>query len=243
SALRLIFTGGGPLGEYQLRSLIDTFKCRVAHGGGGTEPGVIVYINLEEHLNGPSYRLGSAGISSMNSEIRVIDDKGNDVMPGEVGELIGKGETIMKGYWNRPEETEEVLRDGWFYTGDLVRIDEEMYITYVDRKKDMIKSGGENVFSKEVEDMLYSHPAVLEAAVIGVPDEKWGEAIKALIILKEGKKTTEEEIIAHCRGNMASFKCPKSIEFYKSFPKTGLNKIAKNILRDTYWKGFEKRVH
>jgi long-chain acyl-CoA synthetase len=176
-------------------------------------------------------------------EIRVVDDHDHDVAAGEVGELITRGDGVMQGYWKMPEETAQTMRNGWHHTGDLVRIDGEGYITYVDRKKDMIKTGGENVFSQEVEEILSKHKAVLEAAVIGIPDEKWGEAIKAFIVLREGEKATEEELIAHCKKHIAGFKCPKSVEFLESFPRTGLGKIAKNILRDEYWKGYERKVH
>ena len=135
------------------------------------------------------------------------------------------------------------MRGGWQHTGDLVRIDEEGYIYYVDRLKDMIKSGGENVYSMEVEDVISTHPAVAEVAVIGVPDERWGEGVKALVVLKEGQTATAEEIIVHCRKSLSGFKCPKSIDFVDDFPRTGLGKIAKRVLREEYWKGYEKRVH
>ncbi len=243
SSLKLITTGGGPLGEAQLRRLIELVGCRVLHGGGQTETGPICTIRLEEHLDGPKERLGSAGKEAFNIELRVVDEQDNDVPLGGVGELCARGEAVMQGYWKMPDETAKSMRGGWQHTGDLVRIDEERYIYYVDRLKDMIKTGGENVYSKEVEDVIYGHPAVSEVAVIGVPDEKWGERVKALVILKEGETVTEEEIISHCKKHLAGFKCPKSVEFYNSFPKTGLGKIAKNILRDKYWKNYDKRIH
>ena len=243
SSLKLVMTGGGPLGEPQLKRLIDLLGCRVAHGGGQTETGDICHIRLEDHLNGPTERLGSAGQEAFNIEMKVVDEDDNEVSPGGVGELCAKGEAVMQGYWRMPEETEKSMRGGWQHTGDLVRIDEEGFIYYVDRLKDMIKSGGENVYSKELEDVIYALPQVAEVAVIGVPDEKWGESVKALVILKEGERITEKEIIAHCRERLSGFKCPKSVDFHDQFPKTGLGKIAKNVLREKYWKGLERRIH
>ena len=152
-------------------------------------------------------------------------------------------ETVMKGYWKLPEETAEAMRGGWEYTGDLVRIDEKGYVYYIDRKKDMIKTGGENVYSKGVEDAILEHPSVAEVAVIGVPDDKWGEMVKALVVLKKGQAATEEGIISHCKKRLAGFKCPKSVEFDESLPKTSIGKVAKNVIREKYWKGFDRRVH
>jgi long-chain acyl-CoA synthetase len=244
SSLKLVLVGGGPAGEAQLRKLAELLGCRIHHSGGQTETGPICGIKLEEHLDSPRReRLGSAGRDVFNMELRVVDENDNDVPPGSIGELCARGEAVMQGYWKMPEETTNSLRGGWQHTGDLVRIDDEGYIYYVDRLKDMIKSGGENVYSKEVEDVIYAHPAIAEVAVIGVPDEKWGEAVTALVILKEGQTATEEEIIARCKKQLSGFKVPKSVEFYDSFPKTGLDKINKVALREKYWKGYEKRIH
>jgi len=166
------------------------------------------------------------------------------VQPGEVGEIIAKGPNIMVGYWNKPQETAAALRDGWLYTGDLATVDEEGYIYIVDRKKDMIITGGENVFSTEVENVLYTHPAVLEAAVVGVPDAKWGEAIKAIVVLKPGAAGTAEELIQHCRARIAHFKVPRSVDFYEgALPKSGSGKILKRELREQYWAAQGRRVH
>jgi long-chain acyl-CoA synthetase len=142
-----------------------------------------------------------------------------------------------------PKETVETIRDGWLHTGDLGMMDEDGFIFIVDRKKDMIISGGENIYSREVEDVLYSHPAVLYAAVIGVPDEKWGESVKAVLVLKNGMKATEEEIIEHCKANLAGYKKPKSVEFRENLPMTGSGKIQKNLIKEEYWKGYERKVN
>ena len=236
SRLKVVAVGGGPLAEPQLRKLVELVGCRIHHAGGQTETGIICSIRLEENLDGPRERLGSAGTELMGMKLRVVDDQDNNVPPGGVGELCARGEAVMQGYWKMTEETTESMRGGWQHTGDLVRIDEEGYIYYVDRKKDMIKTGGENVYSKEVEDVIYAHPAVAEVAVIGVPDEKWLEAVKALVILKRGQTATAEEIIAHCKKSIAGFKCPKSVEFCDSFARTGLGKTDKKALREKYRK-------
>jgi acyl-CoA synthetase (AMP-forming)/AMP-acid ligase II len=243
SSLDLITCGGAPLAAPQLRKLVELVGCRVHYGGGQTEAGNIVSARVEEQLKNEPETLGAAGREAYDFELRVVDGQDNDVPVGVVGELCARGDTIMKGYWKMPEETAEAMRGGWFHTGDFVRMDDKAYVYYVDRKKDMIKTGGENVYSKEVEDAIYEHPAVAEVAVIGVPDEKWGEMVKALVVLKAGEAATEDEIISHCKQRLGSFKCPKSVEFYDRFPRTGLEKIAKNVLRERYWKGLERRIH
>jgi long-chain acyl-CoA synthetase len=160
-----------------------------------------------------------------------------------VGEIISRSDRNMRGYWKMPEETAETIRDGWLHTGDLGRMDEDGFLFIVDRKKDMIISGGENIYSQEVEDILYSHPAVLYAAVIGVPDKKMGEAVKAILVLKRGMTATESEIIDFCKENLAGYKKPKSVEFRDELPLTGSGKIQKNLIREPYWKGYEKKVN
>ena len=142
-----------------------------------------------------------------------------------------------------PEVTEEAIKEGWLYTGDMAVIDEEGYVTIVDRQRDMIITGGENVYSVEVENVLYSHPAILEAAVIGVPDEKWGEAVTAIVVLKAETEASEEQIIQFCKERMARFKAPKSVDFVRALPTTGSGKIAKSVLREAYWKGQARKVH
>ena len=142
-----------------------------------------------------------------------------------------------------PKETAEIMKGGWLHTGDLGRKDEDGYIYIMDRKKDMIISGGENIYSREVEEVLYTHPAVQEAAVVGIPDEKWGESVKAVVVLRKGMTATEKAIINLCKEHLASYKKPKSVEFWDSLPMTGSGKIMKNEIRDSYWQGYEKRVH
>lgn len=185
------------------------------------------------------------GYAMLGVEIRVVDEQGRDIEPDgqAVGEVIARSNVVMSGYWRQPEATEAVIVDGWFHTGDMATLDREGMIEVVDRKKDLIISGGENVSSIEVEGMLYKHPSVLEAACIAIPHEQWGEVPAALIVLKPGMTATEAEIIAFCREHMAHFKCPKSISFIDALPRTATGKIQKNLLRDQFWQGRGKRVN
>jgi len=185
------------------------------------------------------------GYQMLGVDVRVVDEQGRDVRADaiEVGEVIARSNVVMAGYWRQQEATDAVIVDGWFHTGDMATIDAEGMIEIVDRKKDLIISGGENVSSIEVEGMLYRHPAVLEAACIAIPDEKWGEVPAALIVAKPGMEVTEAEIIDFCRENMAHFKCPKSIVFVDALPRTATGKIQKNVLRDKFWEGRGKRVN
>jgi len=234
SSLRIIATGGASLPTTMARKVIDTLGCTVTNSGGQTEAGIFTIIKYNDHIETHPERISSAGIPALNMETKVVDENDEELPPGVVGELILRGESVMKGYWNMPEESAVSLRNGWQHTGDMCKIDEDGFIYYVDRLKDMIKTGGENVYSKEVEDVLFSYPDTLDATVIGVPDEKWGEKIKALVILKEGKQATEEAIIAFCKNKLAGFKCPKSVIFVDSLPKTAMNKVDKPALRKQY---------
>jgi len=164
-------------------------------------------------------------------EVRVVDDDMNDVPVGAVGEAVYRGATMFKGYYKNLEANKEAFRGGWFHSGDLVRRDEEGFIYVVDRKKDMIVSGGENIYSAEVEEVLFSHPKVQEAAVVGIPDPKWGEAVKAFVVLKAGQTATPEEIIQFCEANLARFKRPKYVEFLQALPRNAAGKVMKFELR------------
>ena len=176
-------------------------------------------------------RLGSAGRPTLHVETRVVDDDMIDVAPGQVGEIVHRSPQLLTGYWNDPDKTAEAFAGGWFHSGDLGVLDESGYLTIVDRKKDMIKSGGENVASREVEEVLYLHPAVSEAAVIGVPDPKWIEAVTAVIVLRDGESATEEEIVDHCLAHLSRFKSPKKIHFRDTLPRNASGKILKRELR------------
>jgi fatty-acyl-CoA synthase len=169
-------------------------------------------------------------------EIRVVDDNDNDVPVGVVGEAVYRGPTVLKEYYKNPEATAEALRGGWFHSGDLVRRDEEGYLYIVDRKKDMINSGGENIYPAEIEEVLCRHPKIQEAAVIGVHDEEWGEAVKAIVVAKPGETVTGEEVVAFCKSNLASFKKPKSVDFIDILPRNAMGKVLKTVLREQYGK-------
>ncbi|KAF0119810.1 MAG: acyl-CoA synthetase (AMP-forming)/AMP-acid ligase II [bacterium] len=247
SSLRIFAYGAAPMPVTLARRTIETFKCDIYQSYGITEasPGVTL-LRPEDHvLDGSdekARRLASCGKEIFNVEVRVVDGEGVDVRHGEVGEIIVRSDSVMKGYWKLPKETAETIRDGWLHTGDMGTVDEKGYIFIVDRRKDMIISGGENIYPREVEEVLYTHTAILEAAVIGIPDEKWGESVKAFVVLKEGKKVSEDEIIDFCKKNMASYKKPKSVEFVDALPRNPVGKVLKKELREKYWKGYGRRV-
>ena len=248
-SLRRILYGASPMPVELLRRAHRVFDCHLIHAYGLTETSPLLTLLLPQYvaLEGDAAkvkRLASCGRAVPGTRVRVVNDRGEDVQPGEIGEIIARGPNIMQGYWNKPDETDAAFRDGWFCTGDLATVDAEQFIFIVDRKKDMIITGGENVYSTEVEDALYQHPAVLEAAVIGTPDEHWGEAVTALVVLQPGASVREAELIAHCRGLMAHYKCPRWVECRaEPFPKSGSGKILKAALREPYWQGYDRRVH
>jgi acyl-CoA synthetase (AMP-forming)/AMP-acid ligase II len=214
---------------------------------GMTEQGPgTVLLKHEHHPDGPPEamrRLASAGHPFLGSSVRVVRGDGADVAVGEVGEIWMRSAGLMQGYWRNPEATAAAIGDGWMHSGDMGYFDDEHYLFIVDRKKDMIVSGGENVYSREVEEALLLHPAVLEAAVIGVPDPKWGEAVHACVAVKDGCSTNEAELVGHCRTLIASYKKPRSIEFMHRLPRiASTNKIDKRALREPHWAGHERRV-
>jgi fatty-acyl-CoA synthase len=244
-----IGTGGAPPAAAVLRHMED-LGIAVVHLYGLTETGPFL-TSCEEPLAwndqdvAVRYQLKARqGIAQLFTDVRVMDEAMREVpMDGEtVGEIVARGNNVMEGYFKQPEETAAVMRGGWFHTGDLAVMHADGYIEVVDRAKDVINSGGENISSVEVEAMLYEHPAVLEVAVVGVPDSKWGEVPKALVILRSGQQADEQELIAFCRDHMAHFKAPKSVEFVTELPKTATGKIQKFALRDPYWSDPTKRV-
>ena len=179
-------------------------------------------------------KLGSAGKPVMYTEVKVVDDEGKELPWGEVGELYIKGPNITPGYWNKPEATKDSFEDGWLKTGDAARFDDEGFVYIVDRWKDMYISGGENVYPAEVENVLYQLPQIAEAAIIGVPDERWGETGKAFLALKPGETLEEKDVISHCLENLAKFKVPASVEFIEALPRNATGKVLKRTLREDF---------
>jgi long-chain acyl-CoA synthetase len=247
SSLKRVTYGASPMPPQLMKKAMEKIGPIFIQDFGCAEGGLLTVLPETEHvIDGPEerrHRLASCGKGLPELEVRVLNERGEDVKPGEVGELTVKGDTVMAGYWNMPEATADVLRDGRLYTGDLATVDSEGWIYIVDRKKDMIISGGINIYPREVEDVLFAHPAVLEAAVIGVPDEQWGENVKALVVLKPETTCTEEELINHCKTNLASFKKPKSVEFVDTLPRNPSGKVLKRVLREKYWTGRDRQVH
>lgn len=246
-SLKAIYYGTAPISVEPLKKAMKLLKCEFSQTYGMTETFVPVSIlRPEDHIlegNAEDYqRMSSAGREVLGVKVKIVDDHGREVRTGQIGEIVVKGKNVMKGYWNQPELTREVLKDGWLYTGDMGKMDELRYIYIIDRKKDMIISGGENIYAKEVEDVLSAHPAVAQVVVIGVPDDKWGEAIKGLVIKKRGVEVSEGELISFCKNRLASYKKPKSIEFLEDFPKSTAGKVLKRELREKYWKGRDRRV-
>jgi fatty-acyl-CoA synthase len=244
--LRQITYGASPIAEETLRKAMDVFKCGFAQAYGMTETtAVLTYLFPDDHRRAVREEPGlllSAGRPVVGTELRVVDDDDRRVPAGEIGEIIARGPQLMRCYWNRPDETGQALRGGWMHTGDAGTMDAEGYIYIQDRVKDMIVSGGENVYPRVVEDVLFQHPAVADAAVIGVPDEQWGETVKAVVVLKEGASATEEEIMDFCRGRLGGFERPRSVDFVPVLPRNPSGKVLKRELREPYWKGHSRRV-
>ena len=248
SSLKTILYAGSVMPVPLLKKAMQNLKCDLRQVFGMTETCAAgtVLEPWEHVLEGEekwTKRLGSCGRPSTHIEARVVDENDNDVaIDEEIGELIIKSDGNIKYYLNNPEGTKEAIKNGWVYTGDLCTIDQDGFIYVVDRKKDMIVSAAMNIYPTEIEHILYGHDAVLECAVIGVPDEKWGEAVKAIVVLKDGADATEEDIIDFCRSKMAGYKKPKSVDFVDSLPRNLAGKVLKKDLREPYWKGYDRKV-
>ncbi len=239
SAWRKVSFAGAPMPDWVQREMIAKLPdVRMTQIYGQSEMGVLTSLR---HWYLPE-KLGSIGRQAYNVDVAVLDPDGKPVQPGEIGEICSRGENVMLEYYDEPEQTANFWKHGWAWTGDVGTIDEQGFITLVDRSKDMIISGGENVYPKEIENALYGHPAVAECAVFGIPDEKWGEVPAAFIQLKAGMAATREEFVAHCEEHLARFKRPRYLEFVESFPKTPIGKIQKNLLKEPFWKEREKRI-
>jgi long-chain acyl-CoA synthetase len=241
SALKNIVYGASPISQELLRRSIETFRCRFSQVYGLTETtGAVSVLRHEDHT-GP--RLLSCGRPMFGTEIRAVDPMGEQVAPGEIGEIVYRGSGLMAGYWRKPEDTAAAVRDGWFHSGDAGSIDQDGFIYIRDRIKDMIVSGGENIYPAELESQLAGHPDVVDVAVIGVPDDRWGEAVKALVVRRPGASLTGEELIEWSRSRLAGYKRPRTVDFIEAIPRNPSGKILKRELREPYWAGQARRVH
>jgi long-chain acyl-CoA synthetase len=248
SSLSFILYGASPMPEGVLRKAMQLMpRVKLMHAYGMTEAAPIVTLLDPRYttLDGPfAGRLKSCGQAALACEVKVVDAERKEVARGTAGELAIRGANIMKGYWNKPEQTAAVLEDGWYYSGDGATMDEQGFVYIVDRLKDMIISGGENIYSAEVENAISLLPDVAEVAVIGVPDEQWGERVHAIIVPKRGTDLTAERVLEHCRDQIAGYKCPRSVDFRTApLPLSGAGKVLKRELREPYWKGLTKAVN
>ncbi len=248
STLKLILYGASPMPEGVLRKALEVMpNCRFMHAYGMTEAAPILTLLPTRYttLDGPyAGRIKSCGLPAHTAELKIVGPDRKEVPRGTSGEIAAKGPMIMQGYWNKPQETAAVLEDGWYYSGDAGYMDDEGFVFIVDRLKDMIISGGENVYSAEVENAISLLPGVAEVAVIGIPDARWGETIHAIIVPRAGANLTSEAVIEHCRTQIAGYKIPRSVAFRdQPLPLSGAGKVLKRDLREPFWKGFEKRVN
>ena len=246
SSLKRLQYGASPIPVDRLARGLEVFDADFQGIYGQTEAAVFVtHLSGDEHrraLAGEDGLLESCGKPTIGYEIMIADGDDNKLGPGEIGEVLIRGDSVMSGYWNRPEATEQTLKGGWLHSGDMGRVDENGYIYIVDRKNDLIVSGGENVYPAEVENFISAHPEVMEVAVVGVPDDRWVESVKAIVAARPGSDLAESDIIEFCRGKLGGFKIPKSVDFVDELPRTPTGKVKKNVLREPFWEGHGRRV-
>ena len=247
TSVRYCEYGASPMPDAVLATAIQKLPSwEFIQGYGMTESAALtVSLPWKYHFDGPhgKAKRQAAGRAAYGVDVKIVDPEGRELPRGETGEIAVRGAQVMLGYWKKPEATAAALRNGWMHTGDGAYMDEDGFVYIVDRVKDMIISGGENIYSREVENAVHAHPAVRECAVIGVPDEKWGEAVLAVVALKDGETATAEQIIAHCHKLIANYKCPRKVEFRDALPLSGAGKILKNALREPFWKGKTRSVN
>jgi acyl-CoA synthetase (AMP-forming)/AMP-acid ligase II len=246
SSLKTIVYGASPISESVLAHAMDALPgVDFVEAYGMTELGPLATINPAYYHTPEGRKLGklhSAGRASFCVEVRIVDRDGREVPRGTVGEVVVRGPNVMQGYWNQPEATAAALRDDWMHTGDGAYMDQDGFIFVIDRLKDMIISGGENVYSAEVENVLAQHPAVAACAVIGVPSPEWGEAVHAFVVRKDQHDVSADELVAHCKGMIAGYKCPRSVDFLEALPLSGAGKVLKTQLREPFWSGRDRDV-
>jgi acyl-CoA synthetase (AMP-forming)/AMP-acid ligase II len=238
-SLEIAISYGAPLHQSTKEKFIRNLSPNLFETFGITETGPISNLYPRDQLR----KTNCVGQPTMHTRIKIVDEDGRELPPKREGEIVVRTPYLFMGYFRNPEATAEVLRDGWYYTGDVGMLDEEHYLYILGRKKDMIISGGYNIYAEELERILAAHPKIHESAVIGVPDEEWGESVKALVVLKAGSEATQEEIIEFCKARLASYQKPRTVEFVPSLPRSGPGKIAKTTLREKYWAGLERKVN
>ncbi|WDD93492.1 AMP-binding protein [Burkholderia sp. FERM BP-3421] len=246
-SLKVLGYGAAPMAPARIEEAWARIGPVLSQGYGASEStSGVTRFGIADHaqaMTSNRERLASCGRPLGETEVRVVDASGQEVDGDAIGEVVIRGADVFQGYWNAPELTREVLIDGWLHTGDLARTDREGFIYLVDRKNDMIISGGFNVYPTEVEAALYQHADVLEACVVGAPDDKWGEAVKAVVVLKSGRDAQAADLVAHCRALLADYKLPRAIDFVAELPKNASGKIARKLVREQYWRGVARRVN
>jgi acyl-CoA synthetase (AMP-forming)/AMP-acid ligase II len=243
-SLRYLSYGASPISSTTMQRAMEVFPCEIHQQFGMTEAPILTHLMAEDHLRGlaDASLLLSTGRPVVGCEVRILDDAGNALATGEPGEICARTPLVMKGYHERPAATAETLQKGWLHTGDIGTLDDQGYLRIVDRKKDMIVSGAENVFAREVEQCLQKHPAVHESAVIGVPSERFGEEVKAVVVLESGARASADDLMAFCGEHLAGYKRPRSVDFVDDLPRNPNGKVLKRVLRDPYWEGHSRRV-
>jgi len=249
SSLRVVSYGAAPMSPARIKEAWQAFGPVLAQGYGAAETtGGVIALSTADHARAMSGErpelLSSCGRVSCESDVQVLDEAGRPVEGDAIGEICVRGPDVFAGYWRAPELSREVFdAEGWLHTGDLARVDGEGYIYIVDRKKEMLVSGGFNVYPTDVEAVLAQHPAISEVCVIGVPDDRWGETVKAVVVLRQGKQASAEEIMDFCRDLLAGFKRPRSVDFVNALPRNANGKIARKDVREQYWQGRTRRVN
>jgi acyl-CoA synthetase (AMP-forming)/AMP-acid ligase II len=246
SRLQTIIYGASPIDEGTLRKALEVFRCRFYQGYGQTEASaVLTFLDHADHeraLAGEPELLLSAGRAVAGTQIRIVDGRGRELPAGEIGEIVARGPQLMQEYWKMPAATAATVEDGWLHTGDAGRLDGEGYLYICDRIKDLIISGGENIYPREIEDVLVRHPAVLEAAVIGIPHEAYGETLMAVVAIRHGVSVAADDLVDFCAGQLGRYKIPRKIEFVEKLPRNASGKVLKKELRAPYWRGRARAV-
>jgi acyl-CoA synthetase (AMP-forming)/AMP-acid ligase II len=247
SSIRYLMYGAAPMSVGKLKEALRIFGPVMLQGYGQTEaPGAIAALRPGDHfIDGeiaPDERLSACGLPSVLNSLAIMDDEGGSLPAGETGEICVRGDIVMKGYYKQPEKTAETIKNGWLHTGDVGHLDREGFLHITDRKRDVIISGGFNVYPSEVEQVLWTHPAILDCAVIGVPDDQWGEAVKAAVELKPGATATADQLIAYCKEKLGSIKAPKSVDFVEALPRSLAGKVLKKDIREPYWRAAKRQI-